>query len=310
MVVLTEGAAARAAPPPATVRRDVVVDGLRIAVFESGMGEPCLLLHGYPQNHRCWRHVAAALAASHRVLAVDWFGWGRSERSLQASFDYDEEASRIGKLLDTLGVERANVFAHDYGAFLALGFAVRRPQRLLRLAILNSRAHATFPAPFYGQFAALSRLGRMPGVFASLPLHRLHASSLKRYVALGAWSGDDLEDYVGWMRTRDGRRWLGHFYRCYDVKLRPELREGCSRIHVPVAVLWGDRDPFCPFEIAADLATRIPKARLVRIEGADHYVMEERPREVLAGLCDLLMQPPAARLTASRFDSLDVARGG
>jgi pimeloyl-ACP methyl ester carboxylesterase len=300
MVVLSDSAAsARAAPQSSEVRRDLVVDGVRVAVFESGTGEPCLLLHGYPQNHRCWRHIAAPLAASHRVLAVDWFGWGQSERASQAAPVYDDEVARIGKLLDALGVERVNLFAHDYGALLALGFAIRNPRRLLRLAILNSRAHATFPAASYGQFATLSLLGRVPSVFSLLPLYWLHARSLRRYLANRSWSHDDLEDYVGWMRSHEGRVWLAHFYRHYEVKARPGLKAGCGSIHAPTAVIWGDRDSFCPYEIAEDLAARIPGARLVRIEGADHYVMEERPREVLAGLCDLLMQPPAPRLVAT-----------
>ena len=52
---------------PAEVRREVIVDGLRAAVFESGAGEPCLLLHGYPESHWCWRSVAGALATTRRL---------------------------------------------------------------------------------------------------------------------------------------------------------------------------------------------------------------------------------------------------
>jgi pimeloyl-ACP methyl ester carboxylesterase len=302
MVVLTESpSAARAQPLLDERRSDLVVDGLRIAVFERGAGEPCVLLHGYPQDHWCWRHVGAALAASHRVIAPDWFGWGQSERSLEAAPAYDLEVERLEGLLDALGLERVNLFAHDYGAFLALGFAIRNPRRLLRLAILNSRANATFPFVWYLQFATLSWLARIPGLrraYDVLPFYALHARSFERYVANGSWSRGELEGYVAWMRTAEGRRWLQHFYRYYEVSLRPGLKEGCARIAVPAAVVWGDCDPYCPFDIAEDLAARMPQARLVRLAGADHYVMEERPKEVLAALCDLLMQPASRANTA------------
>jgi pimeloyl-ACP methyl ester carboxylesterase len=87
----------------ADARRDVVVDGARLAVFARGDGEPCLLLHGYPQSHWCWRRVVAPLAATHRVLAPDWIGWGDSERSLRVAPVYDDEVARLERLLDALG---------------------------------------------------------------------------------------------------------------------------------------------------------------------------------------------------------------
>lgn len=285
-------AAAVAGPRP--VRRDVTVDGLRAAVFESGAGEPCVLLHGYPQSHEAWHRVAPRLAESHRVVAVDWFGWGESERSTAAALDYDAEVARLGRLLDVLGLDRVNLFAHDYGAFLGLGFALRQGERLSRLALLNSRAHATFPWRPRLQFAALGGLARTPGLrrlFALLPLYAMHRRSLGRYVRNGSFSPADLERYLGWLRLREGRLWLGAFYRAYRVAVRPELAEGCARLRLPAAVIWGDADPYCPFSIAADLATRLPRARLVRLRGADHYVMEERPDEVVAALRALLAEP-------------------
>jgi pimeloyl-ACP methyl ester carboxylesterase len=273
-------------------RRDVIVGGARVAVWEAGAGEPCLLLHGYPQSHWCWRHVAPALAASQRVIAVDWFGWGESERSLALAPAYDDEVARIGSLLDALGVGRVSLIAHDYGGFLALGFALRAKGRLLRLAVLNSRAHATFPLASYVQFGLLSWLGRnAPHIYPRLPLDALHRRSLSRYVRNGSFSRDDVERYVGFLRTADGRRWLGHFFAHYSVALRPALVAGCTTIDVPTAVIWGDADPYCPFAIAEDLAARLPDAVLTRIAGADHYVMEERPAEVVAALRSLLARP-------------------
>jgi pimeloyl-ACP methyl ester carboxylesterase len=272
-------------------RRDVKIEGARVAVFEAGAGEPCVLLHGYPQSHHCWRRVVPALAESHRVIAPDWPGWGESERSLAQALDYDAEVERIGALLDALGLVRANLLAHDYGGFLALGFAIRHPERLLRLAILNSRAHRTFPLGPYLQFAALSLFARAPRLFARLPLHAQHRRSLAHHVANGEWSSEDLERYLAFLKTADGVRWLAHFFAHYRVAVRPELAEGARAIRVPTAVIWGDADPYCPFAIAEDLGARIPQARVVRVRGADHYVMEERPGDVTAGLRELLGAP-------------------
>jgi pimeloyl-ACP methyl ester carboxylesterase len=278
----------------AETRRDLVVNGLRVAVFERGDGEPCLLLHGYPQSHWCWRRIVPALADARRVIAVDWFGWGESERTARAAAPYDVEVERIGRLLDALGLDRVDLLAHDYGGFVGLGFAIRCPRRVARLAILNSRAHATFPPLPWFQFASLSWLARAPGAawfFRRLPLYELHRRSFRAYVKNGSFSNDDLERYLGWLRAADGREWLGDFYRHYRVAVRAELGEGCRRLDVPAAVIWGDADPYCPFAIAEDLAARVPGARLTRVAGADHYVLEERPAEVAAALRNLLVTP-------------------
>jgi pimeloyl-ACP methyl ester carboxylesterase len=228
------------------------------------------------------------------VIAVDWFGWGESERSLAVAPEYEQEVARIGRLLDALGLARVNLFGHDYGGFLGLGFAVRWPGRLRRLAILNSRAQRTFPLGSYAQFGALSLMARTPGLRSLLemmPIHTAHVRSLGRYVANGSFSAADLERYIGWMRSRAGRRWFAHFYEHYRVAVRPELAAGCRNVTAPAAVIWGDADPFCPFATAEELARLLPRARLTRLAGADHYVMEERPAEVADALQRLLAEP-------------------
>lgn len=272
-------------------RREVSIDGARVVAFESGEGEPCLLLHGYPQSHRCWRHLIGPLARGHRVVTVDWPGWGESVGGAALRATYDDEAARIGKILDALGIERANLFAHDYGGHLALGFAGRSPDRLLRLAILNSRAHSTFPPRWYVQFAVMGLMARTAGLDATmtrLPLYQAHRRSLQRYVRNGSFTAADLDGYIGWLRQHEGRQRLVRFFRDYQTRTRWELREACRRIPCPAAIIFGDRDPYCPFSIAQDLTSLLPRGRLFRISGGDHYIMEERPGEVLAALEALL----------------------
>ena len=279
-----------------TTRRELTIDGARVIAFERGKGEPCLLLHGYPQDHRAWRRVVEPLARTHRVIAVDWPGWGESITGAELGAVYAEEAARIGTILDALAIERANLFAHDYGGHLALGFAGANCHRLLRLAILNSRAQATFPLRWYLQFSAMGVMARTPGldrVLAAAPLYAAHRQSLQRYVANGSFSATELDAYIEWMRTAEGRRRFVRFFRDYQTRIQPELPALCRRIDVPAAVIFGDRDPYCPFAIAEALARLLPRATLVRVSAGDHYIMEERPREVVAALESLLAMPCA-----------------
>lgn len=275
-------------------RRDVHVANTRLSIIDEGEGEAVLLLHGYPQSLLTWRHQIPTLATRARVIAPDWFGWGLSERGFATPARYWDEVGRIGLLLDALDVERCTLVGHDYGGFLGLGFAIRNPDRVERLSIINSRAHRTFPQPTYMQFAILCAMARVPGLrqlVHLVPLGRLNKALLQRHVRQGCFDNALLDHYVGWMDTPEGRRWVAHFFRYYQMPARRDLDLAVDRIACPTTIIWGDKDPYCPVEIGRDLAARIPGARMVPIKGADHYVMEERPDEVLAALTSFLERP-------------------
>lgn len=280
-----------AALPP---RRRLEVAGAELSLVEAGRGEPVLLLHGYPQSLLAWRHQIGPLAQNYRVVAPDWFGWGESERRFDLVPRYWDEVGRLAALLDALGLRSCNLIAHDYAAYLSTGFARRYPQRVKRLALLNSRAHRTFPPAPYALFWTLCAAGRTPGLralAASLPLGWIHRWLLQRYVDKGCFDAALVQQYIGWLDGRTGKRWLLHFFRHYELPERPKLIDGLGDIRCPAAVIWGDVDPYCPWSIAADLAQRLPNARLTRLQGADHYIMEERPDQVLTAIQNLLRRP-------------------
>lgn len=263
-------------------------------MIDVGEGEPVLLLHGYPQSLLTWRHQIPVLAKTHRVIAVDWFGWGESERGLNLAPRYWDEVTRIGQLLDTLGLQNCNLLGHDYGGFLALGFAQKYPERIKRLAIINSRAHRTFPVTTYLSFWVFCALARLPflrQILQFVPFGRIHRHALGEYVRRGCFDEEVLEQYLSWMDERAGRRWLGHYFRYYELPKRADLQKGLGDIACPSSVIWGDRDPACPWSIAKDLAKKLPQAELTRIEHGSHYIMEERSDEVTKALKKLLDRP-------------------
>jgi pimeloyl-ACP methyl ester carboxylesterase len=273
------------------------VDGSRVFGVAAGSGEPVLLLlHGYPQSASCWRHQLAALAADHHVVAPDWPGFGRSDPPSTAP-TYENEIERIERFVQRLGWRRFNLCAHDYGGFIGLGYAIRHPERVLRLALLNTRAHGIFRPWFYRFSLVQHRIATQPVLSAAgqhVPLATLHHFALARYRRIGCFDTALEAEYLGWMDGPQGRRTFWEFFAHYPVPAVPWLAERLATIKSPVSVIWGDRDPYIPFDTARELADRIPHARLIRLRGADHYIMEERPREVTDALLSLLNRPAVA----------------
>lgn len=261
-------------------------------MIDVGKGEPVLLLHGYPQSAACWRHQIPVLAKNHRVIAVDWPGFGRANPPVLPP-TYDNEVEHIGGLADSFALERFNLVAHDYGAFLGLGYALRHPNRVMRLALLNTRAHNIF-RPWFYRFSQSQNWAAVhaPALLRRLPLRRIHHVALGRYRRLGCFDDALEDDYLGWMDTARGRRTFVDFFANYHLPSVPELAAGLPRIACPTAVIWGNRDRYIPFATARQLSDRIPGATLTRLRGGDHHIMEERPDEVTEALLDLLARAP------------------
>jgi len=109
------------------------------AVGDGGPGSTVILLHGFPQDRRCWARVTSALAADgYRVLAPDLRGYSPGARPApRSAYRNTQVASDVLALADAAGTERFHLAGHDWGAALAWYLADRHPGRVISLAALS-----------------------------------------------------------------------------------------------------------------------------------------------------------------------------
>ncbi|WP_308165977.1 alpha/beta hydrolase [Actinomadura sp. NEAU-AAG7] len=120
---------------PAT--RRVAANGIEFNVAVAGDGPAVLLLHGFPHTWRLWTEVITALAGRHRVIAPDMRGTGGTARAPDG-YDAATLAADAEALLDALGEPAAAVAGIDAGAPPAFLLAMRRPERVRRLVLMES----------------------------------------------------------------------------------------------------------------------------------------------------------------------------
>jgi pimeloyl-ACP methyl ester carboxylesterase len=121
-------------------------DNVELSVLDEGEGPAVLLIHGFPDSARLWRHQIATLTdAGFRVVAPDLRGFGDSDKPAEV------EAYRVGKsvadmtaILDALGIEKARVVGHDWGAGVAWALTLMASERVERLAVLSVGHPAMF----------------------------------------------------------------------------------------------------------------------------------------------------------------------
>ncbi len=112
-----------------------------VHVEQAGEGEPVVLLHGFGASTYSWRKVMPALAASHRVVAIDLNGFGYTQRpASRASYTREAQAKLVLGTMDALGIDRAHIFGHSYGGGITLYLASRHPERFRTMVLVDSSA--------------------------------------------------------------------------------------------------------------------------------------------------------------------------
>ena len=120
-------------------RQRVVELGHRfISYVDEGRGAPLVLVHGIPTWGFLWSGVLTALAMTHRVLIPDLLGYGYSDRREGFDRSISRQAEALDAWMDRLGVVDAAVVGHDIGGGVAQHLAIRFPQRVSRLCLMNS----------------------------------------------------------------------------------------------------------------------------------------------------------------------------
>ena len=131
-------------------QKSVELDGLsykplRVAYTDVGTGDPVILLHGIPTWSFLYNEVIPLLAETARVIAPDFLGHGYSDRRDFFDRSLLAQTGMIIRLMDHLGIERADFVGHDTGGGVALIMAIDHPERVARLVLTNVVAYDSWP---------------------------------------------------------------------------------------------------------------------------------------------------------------------
>ncbi len=238
--------------------------------------DPVVFLHGQPGNADDWDLVRSAIAGRVPTIAVDRPGWDGRTRPL----DLAGNARAVLTRLDAEGIERATVAGHSLGGAIAAWLAADRPERVSGLVLAApsascaslNRLDELLATPILGSALATSALGSI-GFALKLPPVRRRLTSrlgareeyLRRYARI-------LLNPMTWHSFVVEQQML--------VRELPLLEARLGSISAPTTVVIGSADRIVVPSSARQLATRIPAAKLVQLEGATHLLVQERPAEL------------------------------
>jgi pimeloyl-ACP methyl ester carboxylesterase len=266
----------------------VDVGGARLYYYAAGsrgVGDPVLLLHGFPTSSHLWRDVVPLIPDGHRVVVCDLLGYGRSDRPAGRDVGIRAHAERAIALMDALGIERACVAGHDLGGGIAQAMAVRWPQRVSRMCLVSSVAFDGWPVREIKLARAMLPLTRhLPPTWL---VSALRTDLLRGYV--DAESGAHaIERYIKPFGTAEGRDAFVAHLTALDSAETEALVPRLKDLPCPVSVVWGAHDPFLPVSLGRRLHEAIPGSTLEIVAEARHAVPEDAPERVAAAIGTLL----------------------
>lgn len=289
--------------------RLVDTNGVRLRVLEAGeRGAPVVLLaHGFPELAYSWRHQIPVLAdAGYHVIAPDQRGYGGSSQP-EAITDYDIVAltGDLAGLLDDAGAQRAVVVGHDWGSPVVTNFALLHPDRVAGLVNLSVPPVPRASAPptqiwrrMVGDSFFYILYFQEPGV-ADAELGRDPRQSLQRMLAFEGFAApvseladQPLPPLPHWLTEAEFEHYADEFtrtgftgglnwYRNFDRNWELTAHTPAATVTVPTLFVAGTADPvlaFTPRHRVTELVTG--DYREVLLDGAGHWLQQERPAEI------------------------------
>ncbi|MFC8782400.1 alpha/beta fold hydrolase [Streptomyces nigra] len=276
-----------------------VADGVALHAAVGGSGPAVVLLHGFPQTHLMWRHVAADLAADHTVICPDLRGYGASDRPAETDgsvYAKRTMAADVVELARRLGHDRFALAGHDRGALVAFRAALDHPGAVTHLACLDVLPTLDMWDVMHGVSAAvgfhLYLMAQPPG----LPERMIGADPDAFFgYFLDGWTADPraIPDDVRaayLSACRDAVPSIVADYRAsagIDVEHDRADRDAGRTLAMPVGVLQQDWGAALGYDAAAVWRAWAPDLRH-RTVTCGHFMAEESPGEVVKALRDLL----------------------
>lgn len=260
---------ARYAPAPS---RFAQIEDMSVHYRDEGLGHPIVLLHGASSSLHTWEGWTEALKTHRRVVRLDLPGFGLTGPAPDRDYRMERLARVVGKLLDKLGIEQADIAGNSLGGRVAVVFALKYPRRARRLILIDAAGMSGMkPAALFR--VAKNGVGRL--LIRYTAPRFIVRNNVEQVYADDRRVTDDLIDRYQAMTVRAGNRQalIDRVNGAQGAPLDAQLK----KLELPVLLQWGALDQWIPLEFGQRMHSAIKGSELIVYPKLGHVPMEEQP---------------------------------
>lgn len=257
---------------------------LRIAdqwvhVETGGNGDAVVLIHGFGGSTFTWRHVIPALDGQFRAIAMDLNGFGYTQRPVTpAAYSAAGQRDLVIGVMNALGIEKAHVVGHSYGAGIAARLAFDYPDRVRSLTFVDGGLPS-------GSSWSLPRVFA-PFIVCWVKYYALREEVIREILQDATFTkevvtAEVVREYLQRLRVEGLEHAIYGLTGASGPRLDPV---NPAAFQMPVQILWGRHDKVIPIKVGEDLALAVPNSQLIRFDRSGHLPMEEEPEEFVVAL--------------------------
>ena len=278
---------------PDSAVKTVQVNGLNFPVLDIGKGPVVLLLHGFPDSHKLWRHqVGPLVKAGFRVVAPDLRGFGEAPMPPNvADYSIGKVLGDVVGLLDALNIPQARVVAHDWGAAVSWYLAAYYPNRVERLMVMSVGAPWT---PAWNSIEQREKFWySLFFQFSGVAEASLQRNNWELWHAFSRDEGDNLAAIEHWQSHPGSLTAELNWYRANSKPVMPPP-DGTPpppdpKITCNVLGVWSEQDHYLTEEQMQASASAVSgRWRYEHVSRAGHWMMLERPAAINRLMIDFL----------------------
>ena len=295
-----------------TTTRIALPTGATLNVVDEGPrdGEAIVLLHGFPESHRTWRAVVPDLARDFRVVAPDQRGFAGSDKPEGVeAYRTEHILEDLIALTDALGLKQFTLAGHDWGGAVAWLAALRHPDRIKRLVIVNSPHPLVFQKSLIedeaqraaSQYIRAFRNPAMEQGIAAMGFETFYEKTFGGHADLSLIPPEERQTYLDQWSASGALTAMLNWYRASEMVV-PAIGEDAAlpawvnlpfpKVTVPTLVVWGLRDTaLLPVQLAT-MHEHVPDLRTAATADAGHFIPWEYPDFVIAAIRDFIAETP------------------
>jgi pimeloyl-ACP methyl ester carboxylesterase len=265
----------------------IEVQNTKLHYLSAGSGEPILCLHGWPTSAYLWRNIMPALAQTHQVIALDLPGFGRSDKPLDVSYSFTYYYKIIEAFTKKMGIKKTGLVVHDLGGPLGLLWAVRHPEKVSSLTLLNTLV--------YPEISWAAKLFVVATILPGIKSWMSSPTGIARAMRFGVHNKSNLTDeilaeYQAPFEGANERKALLKTPQKLSMKGFREIEKKLPQLKIPVCLIYGANDRILPdvAETMQRVKRDLPQAQLTELPNCGHFLQEDEPEKIGKLLAEFL----------------------